>query len=195
MDEPALDLRVGSLLERVGDTGSPIAASAVAAVTVSAAAGLVAMSARRNEGWREAGATAAQADALRRRAAELVDRSAGAYRAAVERLAGDGEGEPQDQRDWQLGEALREAAAAPLDIARVAADVGHLAAAAASGCDETTGADAVVAATLAEGVARSCAHLVTINLAAMQDDARLLEAEKLSASAMESRRSALQSAR
>jgi formiminotetrahydrofolate cyclodeaminase len=140
-----------------------------AAVVAALAASLAAAAADHSrEHWDDAGGARAQAQALRRRAAELAERDAAAFAAARSALArrrpeaevtGD-----DDARNWRLGVAVGEAARPPLELAATAADIAELAGIiAVRGADEVR-ADAVIAAKLAAAAARSAAILVRINL-------------------------------
>jgi formiminotetrahydrofolate cyclodeaminase len=148
----------------------------VAALVATIAAELVATVARRSsETWPEAAGAAAQAEALRRRAAPLCEADARAYLKATEQIgAGD---------DFELGRAMARAAEVPLAIAAVAADVAALAKEAAERGDLSVRADAVGAALLAEAAARAAAHLVEINLGTSAEDLRVLDARALAATA------------
>lgn len=171
-----LDHSLGSLLELTADESPAFAGGAAAATSLAAAAGLVAMCARRSRGhWDDAPAAAGQAEVLRTRATRLIAESAAAYDLAAELLrpeARDPAG-ATPARDWQLGSALARAADSPLRCAEVAADVAELAAEVASAADSGFRAEAVAACLLAEAAARIGAHLVEINLATGDDDERL----------------------
>jgi hypothetical protein len=115
--------------------------------------------------WEQAGGVRAQALVLRRRALMLAQRDALDYaRARAELDKRDG------SRDFELGEAVRAAAQAPLELASLAADVAQLAASVAARGAGDLRADAAIAALLATGAARAAAHLVEINLIASADD-------------------------
>jgi formiminotetrahydrofolate cyclodeaminase len=126
--------------------------------------------------WPEASGVAAQALAIAGRAAPLARVDAQAWEAAVAALreAG-GDGAPGD-RDFELERKLEQAAAVPLEIARLAADAAELAAVAGERCDGAYRADAAAAAALAAGGARAAAHLVEVNLGVREGDTRLLQA-------------------
>lgn len=112
-------------------------------------------------------AAAAQAESLRMRAERLAQADAEAYAAAARRLHG------RDGRDAELGRALDEAAAVPLQIAETAADVAELSAALMERVPADTRPDLAGAALLAAGAARTAAHLVEVNLAVAAGDERL----------------------
>jgi len=165
--------------------GGGATATAVAAL----AAALLAMTAQRSrESWSEAGGAIGQAEALRDRAARLVQESADAYEQALEGLRGKGAtSDAREVRDWELGVALERAAAAPLALAEVAADLVDLAAEVAERCDPAVRGDAVAASLLAQAGVSIGAHLVEINLAMREDDERVGRVRKLIARVERSR--------
>jgi len=159
-------------------TGGPAAALAVAS-----AAALVALAARVTEGWEDAGAVAAQADALRRRATALAAEDAEAVQAYLDARE---QADPrQAARDFVLGRALERAADVPLAIAETACDVALLAEAVADRVGGDVRPDAVAGALLAHGAAQAAAHLVAVNLAAGADDERTRRAAELARAAGE----------
>jgi methenyltetrahydrofolate cyclohydrolase len=136
-----------------------------AAVTGALAAGLVAMAARFSEAQLPAAADVAQqADRLRVRAAGLADQDAAAYGAVLDayKLPRKPNGRERRQR---IEAALHGAAAVPLEIAEIAAQVAQLAARVAVGANPNLRGDTMAAAHLAEASARSAAALVDINVA------------------------------
>src|SRR4051812_50037237 len=89
------------------------------------------MAARLSPGsWTDAAGVAAQAEALRERALQLVDEDAEAYRLALEARAAADEKARPGQRDWALGQITAAAAEPPLALVRLAADLAELCAAA-----------------------------------------------------------------
>ena len=88
---------------------------------------------------------------------------------------------PKDDptRTERLEHALSDAANPPLEIARVAAEVGGLASDLAATGNRSLEGDANTAAELAAAARRAAARLVEINLSAHADDPRLTEARKL----------------
>ena len=121
-----LDLTASKLLDELGGPVAPGGGSALA-FTVAMAAAVVRMAARASaESWDAAGGIAAQADALRARAAPLAQLDADVYDRAL--AIRDGAAAlPPEKRDWEIGRAFVAAAEPPLEIARVAADVAELA--------------------------------------------------------------------
>ena len=158
-----LDLEVRALLELVSRRGIGPASGAGAALVTAVAAALVAKAARTSPAWEGSAGAAAQADALRLRAAPMAQADTDAYAAAVKELDEPRDPDP-DRRDFRLGRTLEAAAVVPLQVAETAADVALLAAEVADRCKPDLRADAVVAAFLAEAAARSAAHLVEVNL-------------------------------
>jgi formiminotetrahydrofolate cyclodeaminase len=184
-----LDATLRSLLQPVpGVTPAP-GGGAVAAVSIALAAELIAMTARASAGqWPEGAAAAAQAVALRDRATQAARDEGVAFPAAIEALRSSraATGDPVT-----LGHALDEAAALTVRIAQSGADVADLASFAVTAGHPDLRADAVVAVVLAEAGARAAAHLVAINLAVTQGDARLEAAQGAAASAAAARERAV----
>ena len=161
----------------------PGAGSALAAALATAAA-VVQMAARLSPGsWTDAAGVAAQAEALRERAVQLVDEDAEAYRLALEARAAADETARPEQRDWALGQVTAAAAEPPLALARLAADLAELCAAAGERVEPRVHADVAAAAGLAAAVARGARALVATNLTALAGDARVEEADRLVAAA------------
>jgi len=177
-----LDLTASKLLDELGGPVAPGGGSALA-FTVAMAAAVVRMAARASaESWDAAGGIAAQADALRARAAPLAQLDADVYDRAL--AIRDGAAAlPPEKRDWEIGRAFVAAAEPPLEIARVAADVAELAREVAGAGEPRVRADAVAAATLAAAAARAAVSLVEANLTALEGDARVAEAEELALAA------------
>lgn len=127
--------------------------------------------------WDEAAGVAAQAQAIRERAAALAHADARAWEEALAALrdAADKAG-GDTRRDFALEQKLERAAAAPLEIAALGADAAALAALAGERGDGTYRADAAAAAALAAGGAHAAAHLVQVNLGVRAGDARLARA-------------------
>jgi formiminotetrahydrofolate cyclodeaminase len=177
-----LELSVRELLDAAASDEPTPGGGSIAAVTAACAAGLVTMAARSATGWEGAGGVAAQAATLRRRLEELAPANDEAYERALAALRGPAEPE-SEARDQALGESLERAAAIPLAIAEVAANVAELAAVVAEEGDPRTRADAAAAAMLALGATRAAAHLVEINLGVRELDERRLRANRLAADA------------
>jgi formiminotetrahydrofolate cyclodeaminase len=175
-DENYLELSLDDFLTRIAAGEQAPGGGSGAAFTVALAAGLVAMVARcSGDSWGDARGVAAQALSIQDRAAPLASVDARAWEEAnaALRRAADGTGSSGDS-DLEL--KLEQAAAVPLEIAQLGADVAALAVVAAERCDGAYRADAAAAAALAAGGARAAAHLVQINLAVREDDPRLARA-------------------
>lgn len=174
-----LDLTVGRLLDEVASPRPSPGGGSVLALTLALAAGVVAMAARASgESWEEAGGAAAQADALRVRAAALADRDAEVYERALA-VVDASVGTDPERRDWEIGKAVAAAAEPPLQIGELALDVARLAVETAARADQRLRPDAVAAAALAGAVARGAAELVAVNLTASPGDERVLQAREL----------------
>lgn len=151
----------------------------MAAVVTAAAAGLLVKVARSSrDDWPEAAGIAAQAEALRDRAAPLAQRDADEYEAAL-RAQGDDSAEAGERRDFALGRAFARAAEPPLEIAAIAADVARLSVTVVERGEPALRADAVAAALLAAAAAATAAELVAVNLTASEGDKRVLAARRL----------------
>lgn len=135
------------------------------------------MVARCSTGWKDAPGVAAQATAVSDRAVALAQTDGRVWDAALLALR-DAEAAPEgdSKRDFALERKLEAAAAAPLEIASLAADVAALAAVAGESCEATYRADAAAAAALAAGGAAAAAHLVRVNLGIRAADQRLAHA-------------------
>ena len=173
-----LDLRFEELLDRISADGLAPGGGSGAAFTVAFAARLVAMVARCSAIWKEAPGVAAQATAISDRAIALAQSDGRAWDAALLALRDAEAADTQDdaKRDFALERKLEAAAAAPLEIASLAADIAALAAAAGESCEATYRADAAAAAALAGGGAAAAAHLVRVNLGIRSGDPRLMHA-------------------
>ena len=178
---PFLELSVAEWLDELAAPDVAPGGGSAAALTVAMAAAVLTMSARVSG----SGSAAAQAETLRARATPLAQRDAEIYAAALAVRETVAELTPE-RRDWQIGQAFARAAELPLEITRTGADVAELAAEIAQVGDPLVRADAQAAATLAAAGARSAAALVAVNLTAVEDDARVAEAERLAQAAEES---------
>ena len=185
-----LDLPLQDFLAEVATPEPMPGAGYCAAVTLSMAAGLVAMVAGasrervgRGQGRRRAGEHAARArrapGAAQRRGLRERDRAA-AGRGVRARAGGEVDGSDPSQ---DLGMLLERAAQIPLEIAQAAVDVASLAAVVAERGDQALRADAVAAALLAQGAARAAATLVEVNLGTTESDPRVARVRDLAGSA------------
>jgi formiminotetrahydrofolate cyclodeaminase len=135
------------------------------------------MVSRCSTAWRDAPGVAAQASAISDRAVALAHTDGRAWDAALLALRDAEAGDRTDERrDFVLERKLEAAAAAPLEIASLGADVAALAATAGDNCEATYRADAAAAAALAAGGSAAAAHLVRVNLGIRADDPRLAHA-------------------
>jgi formiminotetrahydrofolate cyclodeaminase len=150
-----------------------------------------------HDSWNEARGVAAQALALRDRAAGLAQIDAEAWEEALSALrsAGEGDGPDGARRDHELERKLERAAAIPLQIAELGADTAALAAHAGELCDGAYRADAAAAAALAAGGARAASHLVEVNLGVREGDERLARARASEQAASEAAERLLESIR
>jgi methenyltetrahydrofolate cyclohydrolase len=185
------ELSCRELLELLASEERVPAGGSSAALVVAIAAGLVAKAARlsRSE-WLEAGGAAAQADTLRARALSLAQADAVAYEDALATFEGIDKVAP-DRRDAAIQDALIRSAEVPLLISQTACDVSLLAADVAQAGNPEVGADAGVAALLAEAAARAAGHLVEVNLATIPEDERTARGEELASKAKTAARRAL----
>jgi methenyltetrahydrofolate cyclohydrolase len=177
-------LSLPALLEELAAPREVPGAGSALAAALAAAAAVVQMAARLSpDSWADAAGVAAQAEALRERAVQLVDEDADAYRQALEARATADETARPEQRDWALGQVTAAAAEPPLALARLAADVAELCAAAGERVEPRVRADVAAAAVLAAAVARGARELVATNLTALPGDSRVEEADRLAAAA------------
>jgi methenyltetrahydrofolate cyclohydrolase len=177
----SLDQPVRQFLDQVAAHSPAPGGGGAAAMTGAVAAGLVAMAARFSAAQLpDAADLAARADQLRHRAADLVDEDAQAYRRVLDAFALPREAA---QRDQQVREALRVAAAKPQEMTQIAAQVAEMAARVASAGNPNLRGDSVTAALLAEASARSAACLVDINvtLGGLSNEVSLQAAKAVSA--------------
>jgi methenyltetrahydrofolate cyclohydrolase len=189
--ENILDSSLGDVLGHIASEVPSPAGGSAAAIAVALGAGLTAMCARNSrEGWPEARGATAQAETLRSRIEPLAQADAEAYENALAAFRLPELLEPE-VRNATLGVALERAAAIPLAIAEVGADVADLAADLAESGNPDVRGDAVAGALLAEAGARAAAHLVRINLGAAPDDVRVTRASMIAEAAARSAQRAL----
>jgi methenyltetrahydrofolate cyclohydrolase len=180
------DLSLPALLEELAAPREVPGAGSALAVALAIAAAVVQMAARLSpESWADAAGVAAQAESLLERAAKLVDEDADAYRRALEARAAADDMEKPERRDWALGRVTAAAAEPPLALARLAADVTELCAAAGTRVEPRVHADVAAAAALAAAVASGARELVAVNLTALPGDERVEEADRLVVAAAE----------
>jgi formiminotetrahydrofolate cyclodeaminase len=178
-----LDARTADLLESIAARTSAPGGGSVAALAGAMAAGLVAMGARfADESWADSGAAAAQAEALRDRLAPLAHADALAYEQALAAMRSP-QATGQEQRDFEIRQALELAAAIPQAIAEAAADVAALGALVAEHGNPRVRPDTLTGVLLAAAAARAAAVLVEVNLATLPGDARAEASQRAAAAA------------
>ena len=191
LDDAFLDESLRAFVASTASADLLPGAGTVAALTAAQAAGIVGMAARRAaEEVPDAAEVAGEADELRERLLLLAVANRDAYREASTSLGRMGD-EDDAVRDRHLGSDLARAAYTPLSSAEVAAEVAELAALVAQGGQPDVRPDAAAACCLAEGAARTGAHLVAVNLSTLPEDERVAQAADHVASAAESREKAL----
>jgi methenyltetrahydrofolate cyclohydrolase len=164
---------VGRFLDALSATTPDPGGGAVAALAVTLAAGLCAMTAGLSGRHLAAERLAEQARLLRDRAAPLAQADAEAYRAVLAAMrARDG-----------LADALSQACTVPMQVAEIGTQVAALALAVAAEGNPNVRGDAIAAALLAAAGSRAAAALVRINLAEAGSDGRPARAERLAAEA------------
>jgi formiminotetrahydrofolate cyclodeaminase len=147
------------------------------------------------ESWEDARGVAAQARTIQDRATGLARKDAEVWRAALAALEEAGTGGGDERTNHELMRALDLAAAAPLEIAALGADVAELAVEASERCEGAFRADAAAAAALAAGGARAATHLVEVNLTVREGDERLARARSSDQAATEAAERVLASVR
>ena len=175
---PYLELTLGEWLDELARAEPAPGGGSALGVAVAMAASVLTMTARLSG----APGFTAQADGLRVRTLPLAQLDGDAYDAALDVRSRTADLKPE-QRDWEIGRAFSDAAAAALEIGRAGADVADLAAQLAASGDPRVRADALAAAALGAAAARGAAALVAVNLTALDDDPRVAEAKQLADSA------------
>ena len=133
---------------------------AVAAVTVASAAGLIAMAARFSGAMAGAEEVTRRADALRGELAGLADEDARVYTAVLEAHR-----RPRDERrPAAIRQALEDASDVPMAVVERARELGELGLRVLREGNRNLRGDAVTGVLLAEGAARSAAHLGQLNV-------------------------------
>jgi formiminotetrahydrofolate cyclodeaminase len=172
-----LGLPVSEFLSQLAGPEPAPSGGGAAALAVSMAAGLCAMTARlsaRQLTGAEDLATAAQCTADR--AASLIQADADSYAAVID--AQRRKHDDDQSRRREIAAALAAAADVPMEIVELAVPVARLAARLAADGNPNLRGDAIAGALLAEAGARAAAALVAINLAGTDDD-RPVRAEQL----------------
>ena len=168
-----VDHSLGEFLDLVAKRQPAPGGGAVAAVTVSIAASLVAMAARYSADLLDGGeALIDDAARLRAGAANLADDDAEAYGAVIAaRAASRGD---ERLRRQLVGAALTRASEVALEVAELGAETARLAGRLAVEGKRDVRGDASTALLLAEAATRSASHLVVVNVEAGGGDGHLV---------------------
>jgi formiminotetrahydrofolate cyclodeaminase len=173
MTRSYLDHTLGDFVDLVAKRQPAPGGGAVAAITVSCAAGLVAMAARYSaESLEDSEELVAEAERLRTRVAGLADEDARAYSGVI--AAYDSVRQGDDNGSERLRVALTRATEVPLEVAEAGAETARLAALLAVDGKRDVRGDAATALLLAEAATRSAAGLVAINVEAGGGDSELV---------------------
>ena len=172
-DEPAFSgLALGKFLELVSAPEPAPAGGSVAALAVSLAAALCAMTARLStKQIADAAELATAAEKLRDRAELLCQADAEAYGRVIAAMRLAREPDPEDRR-LQIAAALSAASDVPLEVVQIASRVGEIALRMAEEGNPNLLGDSVTAALMADAGARSAGALVLINLNGDEEDDR-----------------------
>ena len=174
-----LDMRVGEFLDQLAAARPDPGGGSAAALALSLAAALCAMTAELSaRQLAHAPRLAADARGLLHRAAPLAQADADAYGdvLAAIRAPRQPAGRPREER---VSAALARASEVPLEVAELGSKVAALAAEIAGRGNPTVRGDALTAARLAAAAAQAAAALVRINLAGTPDDPRPARATRL----------------
>jgi formiminotetrahydrofolate cyclodeaminase len=165
---------LGRFLDLVASREPAPGGGAVAAVTVSLAAGLVGMAARFSlRQVSDCEALAQEADRIRRRAADLAGDDADAYKEVLAASARTAAGGSVRQGD-EVRSALGRATEVPLEVTALGARTAALAARLALEGNPRLQGDATTAVLLAEAAVRAAAALVGINVESSGGDPDLV---------------------
>ena len=163
-----LGLPLDEFLSRLAGPEPAPSGGGAAALAVSMAAGLCAMTARLSSRQiADAGDQAATAQRTADRAASLIQADADSYAAVI---AAQRRRHDDQARRREIAAALAAAADVPMEIVELAVPVARLAARLAADGNPNLRGDAITGALLAEAGARAAAVLVAINLADADDD-------------------------
>ncbi|MDX6318089.1 MAG: methenyltetrahydrofolate cyclohydrolase [Nocardioidaceae bacterium] len=173
-----LGQELGDFLDLVASREAAPGGGAVAAVTISLAAGLVAMAAQLSERQLpDSASLVTEAEQVRRRSERLADEDAEAYRAVLAAYTAARSGATA-KTYAKIAAALDGAARVPLEMASLAAQTAVLGARLALEGNPRLRGDATTAVLLAEAAARSAAHLVQVDVDEGDGDPALIrEAE------------------
>jgi formiminotetrahydrofolate cyclodeaminase len=188
MAVPYGDLGLGDFLDLVAKRQPAPGGGAVAAVSVSSAASLVAMAGRYSTGCLDgAEELVDEAERLRVRAVCLADDDATAYGEVIAAHASVRQGDGTVGRA-DVRAALTRAAEVPLEVAELGAATARLAALLVADGKRDIRGDAATALLLAEASTLAAAHLVAVNVEAGGGDHDLLR--RATQSAVSARQSA-----
>jgi len=175
------EIPAGSALAALGSLDHPAAAGSAAALTGAVAAAIVCKATRAADRR----SSSAQAIALQERLLRLAQADADVLATARTALASRDPAATDEQRDFALGRALRNASVVPTGIAETCADVARLAAAEHESVAADFTADVAAAAILAAGAAQAAASLVAVNLLAHDNEDNVVAARRAAATAAE----------
>jgi formiminotetrahydrofolate cyclodeaminase len=181
---PSTDRSLGELLSAVAKRSPAPGAGSAAAWAGALAAALLQMTAT----FAGAEAVVGRAGALQSKLLDSGEEELSSYEPV---LAAIGLHPSDPSRERRLHEALSDACAAPLAIARSATEVAELAAGVAAKSQPAIRGDAVAGVLLAEAASRAAAQLIEINLEGWKGDDRLAEAAQLRERAAVARESVL----
>jgi len=186
MAVPYGDLGLGDFLDLVAKRQPAPGGGAVAAVSVSSAASLVAMAGRYSTGCLDgAEELVDEAERLRVRAVCLADDDATAYGEVIAAHASVRQGDGTVGRA-DVRAALTRAAEVPLEVAELGAATARLAALLVADGKRDIRGDAATALLLAEASTLAAAHLVAVNVEAGGGDDLLRRATQSAVSARQS---------
>jgi methenyltetrahydrofolate cyclohydrolase len=187
-----LDQPLGEFLDKLSAGHAAPGGGSAAALAVTLAASLCAMTARlsgRQLPGLDVEFLVTEAERLRDSVASLVQADADSYRRVVAALrdqsgqhlgaASDDSDQVAEHRRQRIDGALSEAAAIPMEMVENAAQTARLAARLAAEGNPNLRGDAITAALLAQAGARAAAILVSVNLAGAPDDNRPARAQAL----------------
>jgi methenyltetrahydrofolate cyclohydrolase len=179
-EPPYLDLPVGRFLGLLAGPQPAPSGGGAAALAVSMAASLCAMTARLSTRQLSAGDTGTLVHDMERiatTAASLIQADADSYAAVIAARRSADRGDESGQA--AISAALAAAAAVPMEMIELAVPVAEAAARLAADGNPNLRGDAITGALLAAAGARAAAVLVDINLAARPDDGRPAHAARL----------------
>jgi methenyltetrahydrofolate cyclohydrolase len=159
-----LGQELGVFIDLVASREAAPGGGAVAAVTISLAAGLVGMAARLSERHvPDSASLVTEAERVRRRSERLADEDAAAYRAVLAAYTAARSDASTKARE-DIAAALDGAARVPLEMTALAAQTAELGARLALDGNPRLRGDATTAVLLAQAAARSAAHLVRLDV-------------------------------